>query len=76
MQGDEFHVLRPVEHAPGENACEPDADASECQTRNERKAHQDPAKDNDIDQQIRKIVLLIEERILVPGNIRVVIDFA
>jgi len=74
VKGDEFHLFRTFEQLARQQATEGDSDTSKCQASDQRQTHQNPAKQNNVDEQIRKVISLVEGRILVPSYVRIVID--
>src|SRR5438094_4939070 len=72
-QGDEFHIL-PVSQQPiGENALDQNSDTPKRDARNESKRHQNSSQNERIKHEAANVVLLVEESVLVPGYVSVVV---
>ena len=76
MERDEFHLVRAIDKPPWKQSTNGDAQPSERHSSDQHQTYQDSAKQDYIHDQVADIVLLVEERVLVPGDIGIVADRA
>src|SRR5206468_3194334 len=73
VQSDEFHLLGTVEDPVREKPFYEDSYAPKSHSRHQRQTHQNERKNDDVYQQLRKIIFVREGSGFIPRHVRIVV---